>query len=161
MIFTDLFKQQEELDRRIVEEKGLEGEDLLSQKILALQVELGELANETRCFKFWSVKPPSGRSVILEEYTDCLQFVLSVGLELGIPSDEKFQINITHDNLTQCLSYLMVNAWKLRETGRLGYILFVNDFLGLGKMLGFSWGEIVKAYDAKNKINHQRQASGY
>src|SRR5699024_6711369 len=34
--------------------KGLEGQDLLDKKILALQVELGELANEHRGFKFWS-----------------------------------------------------------------------------------------------------------
>src|SRR5690625_5238764 len=45
---------QAELDKKIVKEKGLEGQDLLDKKILALQVELGELANEWRGFKFWS-----------------------------------------------------------------------------------------------------------
>jgi dimeric dUTPase (all-alpha-NTP-PPase superfamily) len=43
-----------ELDDYIVKTKGLEGQDLLPQKILALQVELGECANEWRGFKFWS-----------------------------------------------------------------------------------------------------------
>src|SRR5690625_2283374 len=54
MNLEELFKIQAELDKRIVEKHGLQNEDLLDKKILALQVELGELANEWRGFKFWS-----------------------------------------------------------------------------------------------------------
>src|SRR5690625_5583674 len=54
MDLQKLFKAQRELDNRIVKEKELEGQDLLDKKILALLVELGELANEARFFKFWS-----------------------------------------------------------------------------------------------------------
>src|SRR5690554_4670233 len=54
MNLTKLFELQRKLDEHIIKEKGLEGEDLLPKKILALQVELGELANEWRGFKFWS-----------------------------------------------------------------------------------------------------------
>src|SRR5690606_38322929 len=54
MNLSKLFKIQKQLDERIVREKGLEGQDLLDKKILALMVELGELANEWRGFKFWS-----------------------------------------------------------------------------------------------------------
>lgn len=54
MNLQKLFEMQAKLDKKIVEEKGLEGQDLLPKKILALQVELGELANEWRGFKFWS-----------------------------------------------------------------------------------------------------------
>lgn len=54
MNLSKLFETQHALDERITKEKGLEGQDLLPMKILALQVELGELANEWRGFKFWS-----------------------------------------------------------------------------------------------------------
>lgn len=54
MDLKKLFEMQNTLDERIIKEKKLEGQDLLSQKILALQVELGELAQEWRGFKFWS-----------------------------------------------------------------------------------------------------------
>src|SRR5690625_5163995 len=99
MNLTKLFKTQAELDKKIVEEKGLQGQDLLDEKILALQVELGELANEWRGFKFWSEDqeprteicygPPEIPDVcvysnpLLEEYVDCLHFILSIGLGLG------------------------------------------------------------------------------
>lgn len=54
MNLQPLFEMQDVLDKKIVKEKGLEGQDLVQEKILALQVELGELANEWRGFKFWS-----------------------------------------------------------------------------------------------------------
>lgn len=54
MNLQELFNVQAKLDKRIVEEHGLQGQDLLDKKILALQVELGECANEYRAWKFWS-----------------------------------------------------------------------------------------------------------
>ncbi|MBE2947115.1 dUTPase, partial [Anoxybacillus flavithermus] len=45
MDLSKLFEMQRELDERIVREKGLDGQNLLPNKVLALQVELAELAN--------------------------------------------------------------------------------------------------------------------
>ncbi|MCT8138628.1 dUTP diphosphatase [Anaerobacillus sp. CMMVII] len=75
MNLIKLFKKQKELDDRIVKEHNLEGQYLLSDKILALLVELGELANETRCFKFWSDKPPSAPDIVIEEFVDGIHFL--------------------------------------------------------------------------------------
>ena len=83
MRWNDLFERQRELDAYILEQQSLEGQDVLEEKILALLVELGELANETRCFKFWSQKPSSDKAVVLEEYVDSIHFLLSIGLEKG------------------------------------------------------------------------------
>ncbi|TKI21749.1 dUTPase [Bacillus pumilus] len=49
-----MFKMQAELDRRIIKEKGLEGQELLPNIYVALITELGEFANEGRWFKHWS-----------------------------------------------------------------------------------------------------------
>jgi len=54
-----LFTMQRQLDQHIEDKHELHKEDLIPRKLLALLVEIGELANETRCFKFWSVKPPA------------------------------------------------------------------------------------------------------
>lgn len=55
MNLNKLFDTQKVLDTRIGKEHPkVDGEDRLAKKILALQVELGELANEWRGFKFWS-----------------------------------------------------------------------------------------------------------
>jgi dimeric dUTPase (all-alpha-NTP-PPase superfamily) len=49
-----MLETQKVLDDRIIKEKGLEGQDLFPNTILALQVELSEFANEGRWFKHWS-----------------------------------------------------------------------------------------------------------
>lgn len=55
MNLKPLFEMQKVLDYRIEQEHPRqEGEDRLAKKLLALQVELGECANEWRGFKFWS-----------------------------------------------------------------------------------------------------------
>lgn len=99
----ELYELQKQLDARIIKEKGLEGMDLLPNTILALQVEICELANEWRGFKFWSKdqKPRTEENIIdqtaagnqifnivvgkrnplLEEYVDCLHFFLSIAVQ--------------------------------------------------------------------------------
>jgi dimeric dUTPase (all-alpha-NTP-PPase superfamily) len=55
MNLAKLFELQRRLDEHIEREHPRqEGEDRLAKKILALMVELGELANEHRGFKYWS-----------------------------------------------------------------------------------------------------------
>ena len=82
MNLQKLFEAQKKLDDHIRKEKGLEGQDLLDKKILALQVELSELANELpEVFKFWSNKKNNYKKA-LEEYCDCLHFILSIGKSL-------------------------------------------------------------------------------
>jgi dimeric dUTPase (all-alpha-NTP-PPase superfamily) len=207
MNLTKLFEMQRELDERIVKEKGLENEYLLPQKILALQVELGECANEWRGFKFWSKnqKPRTefiqpcfecngddigmechrcdgeGYEIksnpLLEEYIDCLHFILSIGLEIGYDYGEDARYLIEHN----------INAFQSLEDGltfKFNEVFtaiheFLNQnnvpeddlfelyedigihFLSLGLQLGFTWEQIEAAYIAKNEVNHNRQSTGY
>jgi dimeric dUTPase (all-alpha-NTP-PPase superfamily) len=69
MNLSKLFEMQRELDERIVKKHGLEGQDLLRNTMLALQVELGKLANEWKGFKHWSRR--QSPSVELEECDYC------------------------------------------------------------------------------------------
>lgn len=161
MELKKLFTMQRDLDKKIVEQHHLENDSLVCEKILALQVELGELANETRCFKYWSIKKPSERDVILEEYVDCLHFILSLGLEFGFtnisvkttPSEVKITEQFIH-------VYIDLNDFTICSC-KDSYITLFEDFLTLGSSLGFSEDEIVDHYYKKNNINHERQASDY
>ncbi|MFL0245509.1 dUTP diphosphatase [Candidatus Clostridium stratigraminis] len=99
----ELLELQKELDDFIIEQRDikLQPKELLTDTLLALQVEVSELANTTRCFKHWSNKGPDDKNVILEEYVDALHFLLSIGNQLNFRSKEiedayfkKRQINI-------------------------------------------------------------------
>lgn len=211
MNLNELFELQAKLDEHIVKEKGLEGQDLLPKKILALQVELGELANEWRGFKFWSndqeprttakcemcdglgndiyftgsydngtlqecsepceycdgTGDDDSKNPLLEEYVDCLHFFLSIGNDLWISQDTDFNKSNPRDVMTL---FALINRyvaelwWEVHDNtdGVLAkYYFGFQHYLRLGKMLGFTWDQVEQAYLAKNKINHQRQESGY
>ncbi|MCP1355066.1 dUTP diphosphatase [Aneurinibacillus migulanus] len=206
MNLSKLFDMQRVLDERIIKDKGLEGKDLLPGKILALQVELGELANEWRGFKFWSndmrpriferdscpdcakrgfsrYRPPKedywcetcagclviDKNPMLEEYVDCLHFILSIGLEIketAVAIDDDY----TKDTTTESFIEMFGTVWDLMsdyENGRRWAIFdtyerMFNLFIGIGeKHLGFTWEQIKQAYLDKNAVNHQRQEAGY
>ncbi|MBU3110577.1 dUTP diphosphatase [Clostridium lacusfryxellense] len=156
-----LFQMQNTLDQRIQAEHHLEGVPLLNKKILSLQVELSELANETRCFKFWSTKQPSSKDVILEEYVDCLHFILSLGLEKNFQDTTLDVKDICYELSDQFLNlYIYIADFAVDSTIH-NYLNIFNNFLSLGQTLGFSVENIENAYLYKNKINHERQDNGY
>ena len=188
MNLNELFEIQSGLDYHIVKEKGLEGQDMLSEKILALQVELGECANEWRGFKFWSENQKSNTEALsiagnkarrynplLEEYVDCLHFILSIGLELGADKwISKYTENIGINKAASITDYFLEVKYIFLDLGvgirkqelepvaiRIIYATGVDQFLNLGKLLGFTWEQIEQAYLDKNKINHERQNTGY
>jgi dimeric dUTPase (all-alpha-NTP-PPase superfamily) len=162
MGLKELYTMQKKLDSKIEEQHGLDNSDLVDQKILALLVELGELANETRCFKFWSVKPASERSVILEEYVDGVHFLLSVGLTLGYTKVIPREVGTRTESLTDqfLILYDLVSMFRLEKQEEPFQALFAT-YVELGEMLGFSWKEVEEAYMEKNLVNHKRQQQGY
>lgn len=156
-----MFDIQRQLDDIICKNHNLYNKDLVPAKILALEVELGELANETRCFKFWSNKGPSSKEVILEEYVDGLHFLLSIGLDEGFDRAE-FHIKDNPRDLVQQFQEIFRKSCNFYQTLKEeDYIELFEGFLSLGQKLGFTWEEIEEAYLLKNQVNHQRQADGY
>jgi dimeric dUTPase (all-alpha-NTP-PPase superfamily) len=156
-----LFETQRELDEKIQQNHNLQHENLVTRKILAFQVELGELANETRCFKFWSLKPPSAHSVIIEEFVDGLHFLLSLGLEI----DGRFETlqpgEKMHDLCDQFQLVYRLAAQFDMFTDTDHYKELFSAFLELGHQLGMTDKEITDAYLMKNQVNHERQQQGY
>ncbi|MFC4321029.1 dUTP diphosphatase [Litchfieldia salsa] len=162
MNLTKLFDLQAELDFEIENKHDLISEDLVDKKVLALLVEVGELVNEIRFFKYWSIKPPSSRETILEEYVDGFHFILSLGLDLGFDSSiNLFTINSGNDFTQQFIVVynIILQFSKTRATE--DYKALFSNYLLLGEMLGYSDKEIEEAYLLKNKLNHERQEQGY
>lgn len=188
MNLSKLFEIQKILDDRIMEEHPeLKGQDNLDWKVLALQVELGECANEWRGFKKWShdqvprvrvMKPDTWenlgcptteeelnaiddkcwRNPVLEEYADCLSFFLTIGLELGLKNIELVKMP-RESSVIDCFLEVFSLTNQLDLTG--DFDLAISKFFELGEMLGFTWDQIEQAYLEKNKENHERQNNGY
>lgn len=205
MNLTKLFNDQKVVRAKIIETHNLEGLDLLPNLILALQVELGELANEWRGFKHWSndCKPRYHRKEwkiikdvqiknelitnmdaeinyaavelveskpLLEEYADCLAFILEIGLELRFEINENDLDYVKDERLSNItVMFLQIGADVIDFYWGIHYGQFnVNDyeillahFLELGRTLDFTEQEIEQAYYEKHAINLYRQESGY
>lgn len=176
MNLTKLFEAQRVLDERIEQKHPrVKGENRLESKSLALQVELGECANEWRGFKFWSkdqtprTKVPVTlwgepyRNPLLEELVDVFHFALSIG------NDMKRERNYVPPLYTgyipkpiDAFSRLFFYTTKIRgQYTESVYELLLDSYFILVYSLGFTRDEIETAYYEKNKINHERQDANY
>ncbi|PYZ97268.1 dUTPase [Alteribacter lacisalsi] len=166
MNFTRLFEMQKALDAHIEHSRGLKSENLLERKILAFHVEAGELANETRCFKFWSSKAPSSRSVILEEYVDGIHFLLSIGIELGFDDEAAYAFPEPAEEKGEDLVKRFITVTEAleevrRHKSKNAYKQLFESCTALGSALGFSGNDVEQAYLEKNEVNYERQRKGY
>ncbi|MEH7303763.1 dUTP diphosphatase [Neobacillus drentensis] len=163
MQLEKLFQMQKALDTHIEDKHNLQDEDLFDRKVLALLVEIGELANETRSFKFWSVKPSSAKEVILEEFVDGVHFILSLGIECGYDTE---QTVLNEDqasfNVTEQFLFLYDRILIFQKSRSLDdYRKLFASYLCLASLLGFTNEEIERAYFHKNEVNYLRQQNNY
>ncbi|MEG9297079.1 dUTP diphosphatase [Mangrovibacillus sp. Mu-81] len=162
MKIESLLDMQKQLDVHIEKEHGLRDEDLVDRKILALLVEVGELANETRSFKFWSKKKASAKNVILEEYVDGIHFILSLGIEMGLQDIELERGHSDTEDLNEQFLHIYQCITEFRKEPSVTHFLDLFDgYLYLGELLGFTSDDVFKAYTEKNKVNYERQQEGY
>ena len=161
MQLQKLFTMQKSLDSFIQKEKNI-SHDVFFEKGLALLVELAELANETRCFKFWSAKGPSDKETILEEYVDSIHFLLSLGIEKQLDDLENWPVEDREESLTQLFLHTHASIQHfLEEPSKPLYEEVWKWYGAIGTSLGFTHQQIVQAYINKNEKNYERQRSGY
>ncbi|MFP3722121.1 dUTP diphosphatase [Niallia circulans] len=184
MNLQKLFDTQKVLRDRI----GYEGEDRFEKLILALLVEIGECANEWRGFKFWSKDQEPRTSMntcnhcnrlgrkactgcygklyknpLLEEYVDGLHFILELGIELEFVDFHLIgKINRPSNEIIEMFTDVYGDVLLIQKTkNKVHYSILFEEYLLLGELLGFTWEEIETAYFEKNKVNHERQNTGY
>lgn len=161
MQLTQLYKMQRELDLFITTNRQ-DATDVFREKGLALIIELAELANETRCFKFWSTKGPSENAVILEEYVDSIHFILSLGIEKGFDNLSEWPEGKVEGDLTELFlkTMISINAFLDKLTLESYKDIWIH-YGAIAKKLGFENNDILAAYIEKNDENYNRQNNGY
>src|SRR5690606_10787731 len=155
-----LFKKQKELDKYIYEKNNVTAKEVFERKIVALLVELGELANELQFFKYWKENIKIDGQRAIEEYIDVIHFAIGLAVDLGVDEHEyskmeprdlnKLFIGIA--NLATVLS-----TSKEKEHAK----TLVNNIITLGYQLGLDEQTVIEAYNKKNEVNYQRQENGY
>lgn len=161
MNLQKLFTMQRELDSFIEKTQKIDF-DVFREKTLALLVELGELANETRCFKFWSTKGPSPDAVILEEFVDSVHFLLSLGIMKGYETTKKWPTDEREGNLVELFLQTQQAIIEFSTDASLEkYEEIWKCYGAIAKALNFDEQNIIEAYISKNEKNYERQRTGY
>jgi dimeric dUTPase (all-alpha-NTP-PPase superfamily) len=102
------------------------------------------------------------KNPLLEEYVDGLHFVLELGIELDFAHIVKDLKPTKNESITDQFIFISAKAGTLLTYHSIpNYLHIVQNYIGLGEMLGFTWEEIEQAYISKNQVNHQRQNNGY
>ena len=160
-LLTDLYNKQKELDEEIAINHGVSYSSTRNKRTLALLVELGEFANATRTFKYWSNKPSECKERVLDEFADGLHFLLSLGIDQGYEVDS-IEVFDDSDSLTDNLlkTYELTSKFYFSQTKEHYLSVFISYLKALFK-LGFSWEEARDAYYLKLSENHTRQKTNY
>lgn len=160
---TELQNEQRKLDENIHKNHNVDYKVTSNKRTLALLVELGELANEVRSFKFWSNKAPSEDKIILDEFADGLHFILSKCIAFDAPVVFEVDASIKKEGdkevLTQAFLKLYSTASELNTKENLTN--WLADYITLGFKLGYSLEQLKGAYLNKLKVNYDRQKNNY
>ena len=157
----ELYQAQAKLDAHIQSQHSVTYEQTTDKRILALLVEVGEMINETKCFKFWSKKPANEKAIILDEYADGIHFFLSLGLQV---QSKKMTYELTHlqGDLTKetIETFARILAFKTSMTISTFEYAF-GHYLSLLPLLGFKTEDLVEGYFKKLGVNYTRQQTNY
>ena len=158
---TKLYQKQAELDQRIADNHHVSYETTRERRILALFVEIGEFANTTRCFKYWSNKPSEAQDIVFDEYVDGLHFFLSLGIDIKV-TKKSYNRTKHADNLTkQILEVYRLAALFYKNQDEKSYIKAFQAFINITSLLKVRWSTIEKAYYKKLGENYSRQDNNY
>ena len=159
--YLELYERNKMLDNMFYS-KYSSDKELYEKNCLELIVELGELANESRCFKYWSIKKPN-RELVLEEFADCLLMCLYFFNEYNINNVRQLSLNFS-DNILVIFNELIRMCTLLMNRDNVDEMLLLEIFyklLHLGKLLDFSDNEIINMCYKKIEKNEERLNSDY
>ncbi len=157
----EIYEEAKYLDILFNARNNLKSQEIINKNILELLVEIGELANETRCFKYWSLKKASPKEVILEEYIDCLFMILSFCNLLDISLKENFQEENNLDLVSSFINlYEKTSSLKTKlEKEQVKYLLV--DIFHIAKLLNFTLEDLKRGSKLKSLIIQKRFQEDY
>jgi dimeric dUTPase (all-alpha-NTP-PPase superfamily) len=159
--YNEIYEENKKLDDLFNDKYPQMDPDIFKKNSLELMVEVGELANETRCFKYWSSKGPSAKEIVIDEYADCILMILMFCNYLDISLDEEFEEPSSRDVIEQFI-YMYDLCSKVIENYNKEYIKrILSNFIYLGKLLNFTDEDIIEGCLIKINRNKVRLSDDF
>ena len=134
--------------------------EVFNKNCIELLVELGEFINETKCFKYWSVKKPNKESV-LDELADVLKMTMTF-LHVINKEIKEYEVKDIECDLITLINNTYVMATEIMNN--ISEELIDNIFknlLGIAYKLDLNKKEIIDAIIKKQQVVCDRLNSDY
>jgi len=154
-----IYKNNMRLDS-IFDEKYSEDSDYIKKNCIEFLVELGEFVNETKCFKYWSIKRPV-KEKVLEEYSDCITMILFFFGKLDLDL-ENIPKPYNSNNILDVINNTYLLGTKLIDNCNEELLKKIfSNLIYISKLLNIKDNDIITAIDKKQKIIEERLNSEY
>ena len=160
--YNEYYQRNKQLDKMYDDRYGGLVDNLYEKNCLELIVEICEFANESRCFKYWTVKKPD-RELMLEEYADCLSMLFCIFNAHAIDDVLVLDIELS-DDIVLMFNELIRMCTMLMDKSNVDRELLLKIFtylLHIGKLLDISDEELLDACYMKLGKNIERLNSDY
>lgn len=153
MNIQHLFKIQNDKNSKFVLQHSLSDYKITARKYLLFHVKLSSIAEESQCFKYWEGDVPNiSIHNILNNYTDALSLLLTIGIDKGYSNIEEIKLKLDDHCISDQFLNLFIDLNDLIiSPSQDHYLTLFEDFITLGLSLGFSSEEIKETF-IKNNI---------
>jgi dimeric dUTPase (all-alpha-NTP-PPase superfamily) len=158
------YDKQLELEKIYIKTLGFTEEEFVTvpmtdKRVFAFKVELAEFSNETGWFKYWKQSHVMNREKVLEEFADCIHFMVAIGLHRKY---NRFVPALVWKPWVEKSDDFLYTAIMENGIGSSGHWMRCFEMLiAIGIKLGFTLDEIELAYLLKNQKNIERQTQKY
>ena len=156
--WNNIYNINKKLDN-IFLEKYKEDKLMYEKNCIEFLTELGEFVNETKCFKYWTIKKPK-REEMLEELADCFTMlmyfynILNIDIEIF---NRKSDLNILEIiNETYMLGSQLYNNLSKELVNNI-----FSNLLLIANKLNIKENEIIESITKKQKIIEERLNTNY
>ena len=159
MNWNDIYVKNKKLDD-IFFEKFKNDDKMFEKNCIELLVEIGEFANESRCFKYWSNKSMI-REETLEELADCIMICLYFYNYLNIDKVKIKTYDFSSDILV-CLNDIFKLSTLLIDNIDEEIVIKIFSYLiYIGSLVNLEEKEIYEACLKKIEKQEKRLEEGY
>lgn len=153
--WENYYQKNKKLDEEFNSKYQENEPEFYEKNCIELLVEIGEFINETKCFKYWSIKSPN-KEKMLEELADCLNMIFYFYGLLNIKITDFANTKIVKNRLNQInhIYYLSTNLFNNLNTQDIKNI-FIN-LLDFAYSLGIKEEEILEKLEEKHQIIYNR-----
>jgi dimeric dUTPase (all-alpha-NTP-PPase superfamily) len=156
MNLNKFFTKQKELNKTLLLDPNLNDYKLTQRKFLELQIKIGVLAEETKCYKYWVEKDVKlVKPSVLDNYINCLSSILTIGIDEKYDEVEELVVKPNDYCLSDQFLNLFIDVNDLIiSPSKDHYQTLLEDYLSLGTSLCFSEKQIEELFinDSLRKV---------